>query len=54
MDGIKPGINLDDKNRPEVILIDEVDVFFSDSFFGNLFKLPVAKIMNDVLSSLSD
>ncbi len=27
-------INNKDKKRPSVLLIDEVDVFFSDSFFG--------------------
>ena len=55
-DGIlptKPAINLENNKRPQVLLIDEVDVFFSDSFFGNVY-IPSAEIKNDAVSALCD
>ena len=33
----KVEIKLDSKARPQILLIDEVDVFFSESFFGNTY-----------------
>lgn len=54
-DGIipKPEINLDTNKRPQVLLIDEVDVFFSESFFGNKY-IPAAEIKHDAVSTLID
>jgi len=55
-DGIlpsKPEINLDNNKRPQVLLIDEVDVFFSDSFFGNVY-IPAAEIKHNAVSVLCD
>jgi fatty acid/phospholipid biosynthesis enzyme len=49
----KPAINLENNKRPQVLLIDEVDVFFSDSFFGNVY-IPTAEIKNDAVSALCD
>jgi hypothetical protein len=34
-----------------VLLIDEVDVFFSESFFGNKY-IPAAEIKHDAVSAL--
>ena len=33
----KVEIKSDSKARPQILLIDEVDVFFSESFFGNTY-----------------
>jgi hypothetical protein len=33
----KVEINSDSKARPQILLIDEVDVFFSESLFGNTY-----------------
>jgi hypothetical protein len=55
-DGIfptKPELNLSDDKPPQVLLIDEVDVFFSDSFFGNVY-IPTAEIKHDFISALCD
>jgi hypothetical protein len=39
----KVEIKSDHNNRPQILLIDEVDVFFSESFFGNTY-MPQAQI----------
>jgi len=44
---------LDNNKPPQVLLIDEVDVFFSDSFFGNVY-IPTAEIKHDAVSTLCD
>ena len=33
----KVEIKSESKDRPKILLIDEVDVFFSESFFGNTY-----------------
>jgi hypothetical protein len=49
----KPEINLSTEKPPQVLLIDEVDVFFSESFFGNVY-IPTAEIKHDSVSALCD
>ncbi len=39
--------------RPQVLLIDEVDVFFSDDFFGKVYQ-PQAQIKGPEISELTD
>ena len=39
--------------RPQVLLIDEVDVFFSDDFFGKVYQ-PQAQIKGAAISALTD
>lgn len=34
----KPEIDLSTDKRPQVLLIDEVDVFFSDDFYGRTYN----------------
>jgi hypothetical protein len=46
---IKPDTN----PRPQILLIDEVDVFFSESFFGKLYK-PLAQITGPEVYALID
>ena len=37
-------------NRPKVVLIDEVDVFFSKDFYGNMYN-PLAEIRHQLYSN---
>lgn len=34
----RPQIDLSEDKRPQVLLIDEVDVFFSDDFYGQTYN----------------
>ena len=49
----KVAIKSDLKTRPQILLIDEVDVFFSDSFFGNTY-MPQAQIQGEEVEALTD
>ncbi|CAF0753965.1 unnamed protein product [Brachionus calyciflorus] len=40
-------------NRPKILLIDEVDVFFSKDFYGNDYK-PVTNLTDSTISNLID
>jgi len=40
-------------SRPKILLIDEVDVFFSKDFYGNTYR-PLAKLVDPVITSLID
>jgi hypothetical protein len=44
---------LENNKRPQVLLIDEVDIFFSESFFGNKY-IPLAEIRHEAISTLCD
>lgn len=46
-------INLDRDSKPQILLIDEVDVFFSESFFGNTY-MPQATIKGVEVEALTD
>ena len=46
-------IRSDYKVRPCILLIDEVDVFFSESFFGNTY-MPQAEIKGPEVQALTD
>ncbi len=48
----KPNIDLSTEKRPQVLLIDEVDVFFSCEFYGNTYN-PQVKIQNEAISALT-
>jgi hypothetical protein len=48
-----PKIDLSDNKRPQVLLIDEVDVFFSDDFYGKTYN-PRATIKHPAISALID
>ena len=54
---VKPPNNLmikrDEKPRPKVLLIDEVDVFFSDGFFGSTYTA-YASIKGKQVEALTD
>ncbi|CAG9315978.1 unnamed protein product [Blepharisma stoltei] len=39
--------------RPKILLIDEVDVFFSKSFYGNIYR-PLAKLKHPTIKILTD
>jgi hypothetical protein len=39
--------------RPQILLIDEVDILFSDKFFGKIYQ-PQAKIKGAAISALTD
>jgi hypothetical protein len=41
------------KDRPQILLIDEVDVFFSENFFGNTY-MPQAEIKGPEVGALTD
>jgi hypothetical protein len=49
----KPVIDLSTEKRPHVLLIDEVDVFFSKEFYGNTYN-PQAQIKHKAISALTD
>ena len=49
----KVEIKSDSKGRPQILLIDEVDVFFSESFFGNTY-MPQAQIKGPEVQALTD
>ena len=49
----KVEIKSDHKTRPQILLIDEVDVFFSESFFGNTY-MPQAQIDGKEVEALTD
>jgi hypothetical protein len=44
---------LNREKRPQLLLIDEVDVFFSKSFFGRDYT-PTALIKHEKISALTD
>ena len=46
-------IKSDLNTRPQILLIDEVDVFFSDSFFGKTY-MPQAQIQGEEVEALTD
>ena len=46
-------IRRDEKPRPKVLLIDEVDVFFSDGFFGSTYTA-YASIKGKEVEALTD
>ncbi len=46
-------IKRDADPRPQVLLIDEVDVFFSDDFFGKTYQ-PQAQIKGPAITALTD
>jgi hypothetical protein len=48
-----PKIDLNEDKRPQVLLIDEVDVFFSDDFYGKTYN-PRALIKHETISALTD
>jgi hypothetical protein len=50
---IKPSIDRSTDKRPQILLIDEVDVFFSSDFYGNIYK-PQAQIQHILISKLTD
>ena len=39
--------------KPQVLMIDEVDVFFSKDFFGNVYR-PSAEVMHPTVEALID
>ncbi|CAG9315944.1 unnamed protein product [Blepharisma stoltei] len=39
--------------RPKILLIDEVDVFFTKSFYGNMYR-PLAKLRHSTIKELTD
>ena len=46
--------NSDDKiNRPKILLIDEVDVFFSKEFYGNVYT-PSTMLRDPTITSLTN
>jgi hypothetical protein len=48
----KSELKADDKSsRPNILIIDEVDVFFNDSFYGQVYR-PMARLKDPVISSL--
>lgn len=49
----RPEIDLSTNKRPQVLLIDEVDVFFSDDFYGRTYN-PSAKVRHPAISKLTD
>ena len=49
----KVEIKSDAKARPQILLIDEVDVFFSERFFGNTY-MPQALIKGPEVQALTD
>ena len=44
-------ITLSDNQRPNILIIDEVDVFFNESFYGQSYK-PVARITDPSIIQL--
>jgi len=40
-------------NRPKVLMVDEVDVFFGKDFYGNLYK-PLAKLKDPTIIELTN
>ena len=46
-------VKREEEPRPKVLLIDEVDVFFSDDFFGKIYQ-PQAQIKGAAISKLTD
>jgi hypothetical protein len=52
----KPASSLDAKSlisHPKILLVDEVDVFFSKDFYGNVYT-PSASLMDPTITSLTD
>ena len=49
----KVEIRSDLSTRPQILLIDEVDVFFSESFFGNTY-MPQAQLKGPEVIALTD
>ncbi|CAG9315963.1 unnamed protein product [Blepharisma stoltei] len=48
-----PNISYRDNERPKILLIDEVDVFFTKSFYGNIYR-PLAKLKDPTINNLTD
>ena len=46
-------VNKNNINRPELLLIDEVDVFFCKDFYGNVYSL-AAPLKDPTISALID
>jgi hypothetical protein len=44
-------IEIDENPRPNILIIDEVDVFFNDSFYGQVYK-PTARIKDPTINAL--
>jgi hypothetical protein len=49
----KVEIKSNHNTRPQILLIDEVDVIFSESFFGNTY-MPQAQIEGEEVEALTD
>ncbi|CAL6025644.1 Conserved_hypothetical protein [Hexamita inflata] len=45
--------NVKNHNRERILLIDEVDVFFSKEFYGNIYK-PMTQVSNNQIKTLID
>lgn len=41
------------EKRPEILLIDEVDVFFSKNFYGEVYR-PNAQLKDPLINILTD
>jgi hypothetical protein len=52
-EGPQISLNIDTIRKPMVLLIDEVDVFFSKDFYGNVYT-PSTDIKHPAVSSLID